>query len=98
MPKLADGLWHLDGFPWDLFNVYLAGDVLRDRPAPRTLAGSTACAGPSGPLAVSPVGLEGRPGLPYEGGSDSALPAWEGCNWSEAVAGPARRRAGEDRQ
>lgn len=30
MKKIADGLWQLSGFPPDLFNVYLAEDVLID--------------------------------------------------------------------
>jgi hydroxyacylglutathione hydrolase len=30
MRQIADGLWQLSGFPPDLFNVYLAGDVLID--------------------------------------------------------------------
>ena len=30
MRQIAEGLWQLGGFPPDLFNVYLAGDVLID--------------------------------------------------------------------
>src|SRR4051794_21795004 len=30
MRKIADGLWQLQGFPRDMFNSYLAGDVLID--------------------------------------------------------------------
>src|SRR5262245_4406764 len=30
MREVADGVWLLAGFPRDMFNVYLAGDVLID--------------------------------------------------------------------
>lgn len=30
MNKIAEGVWQLEGFPRDMFNVYLAEDVLMD--------------------------------------------------------------------